>query len=190
MEHVAEDLDRMAPTEFASFQRLDDGPLAVGDEYVVRMPGPWDGPVRAVEVTPTSFRLATLDGHLEAGQIEFRARAGHRSSVFEIESESAAATGSPTPCTRTRWPRRSSCTWISVLGKVVDPPAARWRVTVTTRRIATHRLEGASEASRPAHAAAAGGPRLDTGQLRHLEDRRVHAGARLARGRHDRAAAR
>ena len=50
--------------------------MEVGDEYVVRMPGPWDGPVRVVEVTPTSFRLATLDGHLEAGQIEFRARRG------------------------------------------------------------------------------------------------------------------
>src|ERR1700761_8514855 len=37
------------------------------------MPGPWDGPVRVIAQTPRSFRLATLDGHLEAGQIEFRA---------------------------------------------------------------------------------------------------------------------
>ncbi|MEJ2868927.1 DUF1990 family protein [Actinomycetospora sp. OC33-EN08] len=51
--------------------------LGVGDEYVVRMPGPWDGPVRVVdrtdEVRRSSFRLATLAGHLEAGQIEFAA---------------------------------------------------------------------------------------------------------------------
>ncbi len=47
--------------------------MPVGDEYVVRMPGPWDGPVRVVDVSPRSFRLATLEGHLEAGQIEFRA---------------------------------------------------------------------------------------------------------------------
>jgi hypothetical protein len=60
--------------------------MNVGDEYVVRMPGPWDGPVRVAEVTPTSFRLATLAGHLEAGQIEFRAaREGDR-LAFTIES--------------------------------------------------------------------------------------------------------
>lgn len=40
-----------------------------GDEFVVRMPGPWDGPVRVVRRDESSFRLATLDGHLEAGEI-------------------------------------------------------------------------------------------------------------------------
>jgi hypothetical protein len=30
--------------------------------------------VRVAERTPTSFRLATLKGHMEAGQIEFSAR--------------------------------------------------------------------------------------------------------------------
>ena len=73
---IAADLDAVAPSEFATFQRLsgEPGRLEVGDELVVRMPGPWDGPVRVVEVQRRSFRLATLDGHLEAGQIEFRAR--------------------------------------------------------------------------------------------------------------------
>lgn len=60
--------------------------MKVGDEYVVRMPGPWDGPVRVVHRTPTSFRFATLRGHLEAGQIEFRARCEAEEFVFEIES--------------------------------------------------------------------------------------------------------
>src|SRR3954465_12087608 len=60
---LQDDLDRVAPTEFASFQKLDGTGrrMAVGDEYVVRMPGPWDGPVRVVDVTATSFRLATLE---------------------------------------------------------------------------------------------------------------------------------
>ena len=63
----------------ARFDRLGDGgrALAVGDEFVVRMPGPWDGPVRVVDRVDdpehSSFRLATLAGHLEAGQIEFAA---------------------------------------------------------------------------------------------------------------------
>jgi Domain of unknown function (DUF1990) len=85
---VTSDLDRVAPTEFASFNKVlgREGAMAVGDEYVVRMPGPWDGPVRVVERTPTSFRLATLDGHLEAGQIEFSARDDGPMLEFRIES--------------------------------------------------------------------------------------------------------
>src|SRR6201996_698730 len=88
MELMTADLDQVAPSEFATFQRVggeSDG-LATGDEYVVRMPGPWDGPVRIIAVEPTSFRFATLPDHLEAGQIEFRARADYRSLWFEIES--------------------------------------------------------------------------------------------------------
>jgi hypothetical protein len=82
------DLNRVAPTDFASFNKVlgRQGAMAVGDEYVVRMPGPWDGPVRVVERTATSFRLATLDGHLEAGQIEFSAREDGRLLEFRIES--------------------------------------------------------------------------------------------------------
>jgi Domain of unknown function (DUF1990) len=60
--------------------------LRQGDEFVVRMPGPWDGPVRVVRRDEDSFRLATLDGHLEAGEIEFRAAPDGHALRFEIES--------------------------------------------------------------------------------------------------------
>jgi hypothetical protein len=50
------------------------------------MPGPWDGPVRVTLVTPASFRFTTLSGHLEAGQIEFRALRDDELLRFEIES--------------------------------------------------------------------------------------------------------
>lgn len=63
------------------------GLLAVGDEFRIRMPGPWDGPVRVGRVTPTSFLLLTLSRHLEAGQIEFRSADGPDGSLtFVIES--------------------------------------------------------------------------------------------------------
>jgi Domain of unknown function (DUF1990) len=77
----------VAPTELARYFKVrgNEGEMQVGDEYVVRMPGPWDGPVRVVEVTPRSFRLATLEGHLEAGQIEFAATDGEQ-LVFSVES--------------------------------------------------------------------------------------------------------
>jgi uncharacterized protein (UPF0548 family) len=62
--------------------------LAAGDELVVRMPGPWDGPVRVVDRTDdperSSFRLATLAGHLEAGQIEFAATEAPDGLVFTV----------------------------------------------------------------------------------------------------------
>jgi hypothetical protein len=86
--HIARDLNRVAPSEFAVFQKVvgGDDAMRVGDEYVVRMPGPWDGPVRVVAVSPRAFRLATLAGHLEAGQIEFRAAPAPGGLRFEIES--------------------------------------------------------------------------------------------------------
>jgi hypothetical protein len=90
---VAADPDRVAPTEFASFQKVvgPDGEMRVGDEYVVHMAGPWDGPVRVVERTPTCFRFVTLAGHLEAGQIRFSARDENDMVVFEIESWARSA---------------------------------------------------------------------------------------------------
>jgi len=68
--------NRAAPTALASFVKLrgEQGELRVGDEFTVRMPGPWDGPVRAVEVGLNGFSFVTLDGHLEAGRIRFTAR--------------------------------------------------------------------------------------------------------------------
>jgi hypothetical protein len=87
VERVKTDPDRAAPSEFATFQKLrgDEGLLEVNDEFIVRMPGPWDGPVRVASTSPRSFRFVTLAGHLEAGQIEFRASNGDRLE-FEIES--------------------------------------------------------------------------------------------------------
>ena len=85
---LAAEPNSAAPKEAAVFvkSRGPEGRMAVDDEYVVRMPGPWDGPVRVVARTPTSFRLVTLQGHLEAGEIEFRARCEGDELVFEIES--------------------------------------------------------------------------------------------------------
>jgi hypothetical protein len=82
------DPNRATPTEFARFLRARgaEGDISVGEELVVRMPGPWDGPVRVAAATATSFRFATLSGHLEAGQIEFRATQVGELLCFEIES--------------------------------------------------------------------------------------------------------
>jgi hypothetical protein len=88
MTRLRQDPNQVVPGGLARFHKVHggDGLLAVGDEFTVRMPGPWDGPVRVVEVTPTSFRFATLDGHLEAGQIEWRAQEIPGGLRFEVES--------------------------------------------------------------------------------------------------------
>ncbi len=84
---VAANLNHASP-EMAVFRRTRgaDDSLRHGDEFVVHMPGPWDGPVRVIRRDATSFRFGTLRGHLEAGQIEFRAAADGDALRFEIES--------------------------------------------------------------------------------------------------------
>jgi uncharacterized protein (UPF0548 family) len=141
MTRLARDLDAVAPSEFASFQKLagDAGELRVGDEYVVRMPGPWDGPVRVVDRTPTSFRLATLSGHLEAGQIEFRARAGDGLLEFTIESWARSGDRlSNLIYTHLRFSKEVQLhMWTSVLERVVELAGAKRHgpLAILTRRV-------------------------------------------------------
>ena len=139
MAELRRNLNAVAPTEFARFLKVDgDGELRQGDDYVVRMPGPWDGPVRAVEVTPTSFRLATLDGHLEAGQIEFRA-AGADELTFTIESWARSSDRvSNALYHHLKMAKETQLhMWISVLERVVDLSGGRrrGRVEIETRRV-------------------------------------------------------
>jgi Domain of unknown function (DUF1990) len=90
---ICADPNVASPTEVTVFTKTVGEPhqMAVGDEYLIRMPGPWNGPVRVIDRSPTSFRFATLDGHMEAGVIEFRARGEGDHTVFEIESWARSA---------------------------------------------------------------------------------------------------
>ena len=129
MEAVQSDPNRTAPTTFARFQLTQGlrGNLRVGDEFVVRMPGPWDGPVRVIDVRRRSFRLATLTGHLEAGQIEFRTLPEGELLVFEIESWARSST----PLVDLLYHRLRMAKevqahmWISFLERVVDLSGGR-----------------------------------------------------------------
>src|SRR6185295_5180237 len=92
---VLHHLDDVTPGEISQFtptrEQGDDG-LDVGSELLVRLPGPWDGPVRIVERTPNSFRFVTLQGHMEAGEIEFRTGTTDRGLLrFGIESWARSA---------------------------------------------------------------------------------------------------
>jgi hypothetical protein len=88
IEHLSQDPNRVAPLALARFKKTRGAEwrMEPGDEFQIRMPAPWDGPVRVVQVTPTSFRFATLKRHLEAGQIEWRAFDQDDTVVFQIIS--------------------------------------------------------------------------------------------------------
>lgn len=148
MAKMSANLDGVAPSEFATFQKVEGekGDLSKGNRYTVRMPGPWDGPVRVVAVSPTSFRLATLPGHLEAGQIEFRARSDYRSLWFEIESWARSGDRfSDLLYARVGVSKEVQLhMWSSVLRRIVDlaEGAMEGGIVITTRVVASEALPG------------------------------------------------
>jgi hypothetical protein len=62
------------------------GRMDVGDRYAVEIAGPWSGSVEVVERTARSFRLSTLEGHMEAGAVELRVEPDGADLRFVIES--------------------------------------------------------------------------------------------------------
>ncbi len=91
---IARDPNLGSPYELARFVKTRGllGEMRPGDEYVVWLPGPWNGPVRVAGRTDTAIRLVTLRGHMEAGEIEFRAADDAGDLVFEIESAARSGT--------------------------------------------------------------------------------------------------
>lgn len=88
--------NRFSPTDFATFRSDESGTavsLSAGEEVTVSLPGPWDGPVVVAVVEPNRLRLETLDGHMEAGWIEFRATELTNPDRLWFEIESMARSG-------------------------------------------------------------------------------------------------
>jgi hypothetical protein len=84
---VVRDLKSFVPTEVVDVHTGKVGAhgLEVGDDLLIEMPGPWNGPVKVVYRDASVLRLATLRGHLEVGQVQFHARPEAQLLVFEIE---------------------------------------------------------------------------------------------------------
>ncbi|MBA3534396.1 MAG: DUF1990 family protein [Ardenticatenales bacterium] len=74
MRLMQRDPNDFSPTILATWEKIAgaEDSMQVGDEYYIHITGPWDGPVRVIDVAPTSFSLITLEGHFEAGEIRFR----------------------------------------------------------------------------------------------------------------------
>lgn len=138
---LSADPNLVAPLSLARFQKTtgEKGQMRVGDEWVVRMPGPWDGPVRTIEVGPQHFRFATLDGHLEAGQIEWRASEQYGLLRFQIESWARAGDRlSAIMHDRLRMAKEVQLhMWTSVVEKVAERAGGKLErgIEIETRRI-------------------------------------------------------
>lgn len=98
MHDIKLNIEEYAPGLLADFNKTvgEETGLAEGDQFSIRILGPWNGDVRVCEVHDLSFSLQTLEGHPEAGTINFSLRP--LSDVedgwhFEINSLAASRDG-------------------------------------------------------------------------------------------------
>ena len=146
--------NRASPRELANFDKVDgeEGELRVGDQFTIRIPGPWDGPVRVAELDDSGFGFVTLDGHLEAGRIRFSARDLDDGRV-ELRIESWARGGDHVSNMLFDWiginKEVQLHMWTSVLARLTQLCAGRLDgpIVATTRRIAAGELRSDSGAA-------------------------------------------
>jgi hypothetical protein len=94
MAQLVREFGNFVPHEVVGVKQGPDRELEPGDEFVVQIPGPWNGPVVVLERAPRLLRLATRPGHMEAGQIEFAATGREGRLTFSIETWARASTRS------------------------------------------------------------------------------------------------
>ena len=139
--------NRAAPQQLADFDkdRGKDGQLHVGDEFTIHIPGPWNGPVRVIEVDSTGFGFVTLDGHMEAGRIRFSAR-DTAAGCLELCIEAWARGGdrvSNVLFDRIGISKEVQLhTWTSVLARLIDLTGGRrdGAIYAATKRVAAAEL--------------------------------------------------
>lgn len=70
---IAADPNVVVPTEVLQFHKTagDPGQLVVGDRYLIRMAGPWDGPVIVAARDDNGVRLESCPGNPQQGHINF-----------------------------------------------------------------------------------------------------------------------
>ncbi|RSK32455.1 DUF1990 family protein [Hymenobacter metallilatus] len=76
LEHIKCHLPDYSPESLADFSKTKGQShcLMEGDEFHIKILGPWNGEVRVAEVMPEGFELVTLESHPEAGRIRFSLR--------------------------------------------------------------------------------------------------------------------
>ena len=143
---VQADLPHFSPALLADFEqtRGEKGKLRVGDEFHIKILGPWNGSVRVTEVSATSFEFITLEGHPEAGRISFEAHLlDDRPDIlrFQISSWARSRDGLVAFAYDTIGGGKlmQEATWVEFCGRVAEASGgqALGPVTVETTRHAT-----------------------------------------------------
>ncbi len=90
---VSADPNVIAPSEVLRFEKVrgEQGGLRETDEYVIRMAGPWNGPVKVTRRWDEGFRLTATRGHPQLGQVELRLRDRDGTIAMEIQTRERAA---------------------------------------------------------------------------------------------------
>ena len=151
MKHIVNHLNQFTANTMALFRRIEDDTdvveMSLGDDYFIHIAGPFQAPVRVIDVSDTSFSFITLDEHLEAGEIQFRL-IDHPEDAdvtrFEIRSWSRSGTRLVdllydfVPVTKIAQAR----IWIFFCQRVVEVSGGRAvdEVQIDTHRIPEHRL--------------------------------------------------
>lgn len=90
---VAANPNVIAPSEVLRFEKTsgEPGGLQEGDEVLIRMAGPWNGPVTVTARSPHCIRMAATGGHAQLGQFELRARDEPDGIALEVQTRERAA---------------------------------------------------------------------------------------------------
>lgn len=89
MNCIRAQINHFVPPELARFEKTLGHPqhFAPGDHHQIHILGPWNGPVKTLHNADTHFVFGTLKGHLEAGEIHFKAHSKKPGELFfEIHS--------------------------------------------------------------------------------------------------------
>ena len=90
---IAADPNVIAPSEVLRFEKVrgEPGRLREADELLIRMAGPWNGPVKVTRRWDEGFRLTARRGHPQLGQVEIRMRDEDGGIAIEIQTRERAA---------------------------------------------------------------------------------------------------
>lgn len=90
---IAVDPNVIAPWEVLRFEKTygHAGGLREGDELLVRMAGPWNGPVKVSRRRDEGLRLVSVRGHPQVGEVELRMRDEDGGLAMEIRTRERAA---------------------------------------------------------------------------------------------------
>lgn len=90
---IAADPNVIAPWEVLRFEKAhgEAGGLREGDTLLVRMAGPWNGPVKVSRRWDQGFRLVSARGHPQIGEVELRMRDEDDGIAMEISTRARAA---------------------------------------------------------------------------------------------------